>query len=256
MKPLVVVADDFGLCASVNEGCAEAYQHGMVTELSLMLGSPGTGHALELVRKYNLENVGVHVLLKHWREHGDIFRRAEYIELFEHASEDELSDLLETELAEFEQVVGRPPTHITSQYGIISNPKLLRVAVRYAREHNLPMRLPVQAIFQDEPHMEAEDAQYLREQGVATTDHFFGCVFGEFNEVKQRLLELCRDVGDGQSVEIMLHPGYMSDELQQLSSVAVERERDVLLATDKSLRRQLKHMGFAPSPYRAILQPA
>lgn len=62
---LVVIADDFGLCQSVNEGIVDATINGIVCEPSLMLGSPGTDHALTLARQHNIENIGIHMVLNH-----------------------------------------------------------------------------------------------------------------------------------------------------------------------------------------------
>ncbi|HSX17237.1 MAG TPA: ChbG/HpnK family deacetylase [Patescibacteria group bacterium] len=252
MKRIVIVADDFGLCTSVNNGIVTAHEDGIVTELSLMLGSPGTDHAVQLAREHNIKNVGIHVLLKHWREHGDIFRRNEYQELFANTTPQELQELLEAEVQEFKKVVGHMPTHITSQYGIISDPKLLAVAIEYAAKHHIPMRLPAQALRQPELVLKPSDAAVLRKHHVTTTDYFFGYIEGDFDTVKAGLIMQLQQVHANQSVELMLHPGNVSKGLRALSSMVDERARDVRLATDRGFKEALHDMGFTISTYSQI----
>ncbi len=50
-KKLVVVADDFGFCASVNLGILKSYTQGIVTEISLMVNSNSSKEAIELIKK-------------------------------------------------------------------------------------------------------------------------------------------------------------------------------------------------------------
>jgi predicted glycoside hydrolase/deacetylase ChbG (UPF0249 family) len=88
---LVVVADDYGLCESVNNGIMDAHKNGIVTELSLMLGSPATDHALQIAQEQNVTNIGIHMLLKNWRDTGHLVHRPDYIKLFEELSKEEIA---------------------------------------------------------------------------------------------------------------------------------------------------------------------
>lgn len=51
MKRLIVNADDFGLCASVNRGVLEAHRRGIVTSASLLATAPGFEEAAPLHKR-------------------------------------------------------------------------------------------------------------------------------------------------------------------------------------------------------------
>lgn len=251
MKKLVVVADDFGLCESVNAGILEAYQHGIVTELSLMLGSPGTEHALGLVREHNIQNVGIHMLLKNWRDTGTLVHKPDYLKLFEELDQQAIARLVQAELTEFEALLGRKPSHITSQYGVIGNSKALPAAIDYAVANNVPMRLPSTTLYSSgEAERDATASSQLHKHGVATTDHFFAHILGDdYDTIRQAFLDDFATMQEGEIAEMCLHPGNYSEELARSTSLVRERQRDTKLATDKSFWDAIHKLGISIVPY-------
>ena len=63
MRSLIVNADDFGLCDSVNQGILHAAQHGLVTSTSVMANGRAFERAVEKLRAYPALDVGVHLVL-------------------------------------------------------------------------------------------------------------------------------------------------------------------------------------------------
>ncbi len=63
MKRLIVNADDFGLCASVNRGILDAHRNGIVTSATLLASGPGFDEAVALARGATALGVGVHLNL-------------------------------------------------------------------------------------------------------------------------------------------------------------------------------------------------
>lgn len=250
---LVVVADDYGLCKSVNGGIIEAYAHGIVTEVSLMLGSPGTDHALQLVSDHSVVNLGIHMLLKNWRDTGALVRRSDYIKLFEELNEAEVGRLVEVELEEFERLVGHRPTHITSQFGIIAHEKAMKAAISYAKRYNIPMRQPVMTLYSDEIMQNKISLALMRQAGVQTTDEVFAHIMGDDYEwlVNQYKRDLEGLTGH-RTAEIILHPGYVDNELRAMTSLADERARDLKLATDVAFKGWVKSRGIEIVAYKEI----
>lgn len=254
MKKLVVVADDFGLCESVNSGIVESFQNGLVTELSLMLGSPGTNHALKLVQNHNISNLGIHMLLKNWRDTGALVRRADYTRLFNELTASEVAKLVTAELDEFERLTGHKPSHITSQYGILSHPKALPSITEYAAENDIPMRQPKSV---DSPNLRdptGPEIQYIRERHVRTTDYFLAHIddVKSVNEAEEAFENDLAAIPENSSVEICLHPGKVGDELRSLTSLVDERVRDLELATNPTFRHWLEQNSFELSSYADI----
>lgn len=253
MNKLVIVADDYGLCRSVNEGVIASYKNGIVTELSLMLGSPGTEHALQLVKANDVTNLGIHLLLKNWRDTGALVRRRDYIKMFDELSEAEIAALVGAELEEFERIVGHKPTHITSQFGIIGHAKAIRSVIAYAKQYNIPMRQPVMTLYGDEFEENPASLTLIRQANIRTTDKIFAHILGDDYEIivsayKQDLGSLT----DDQTAEIALHPGYVDDELRAMTSLADERARDLKLATDATFTAWIERQGIKITNYGEI----
>lgn len=56
----IITADDFGFSKSVNEAIAELLINGSISQTSIMMNQEYTQHAIELIKKYNLKNIGLH----------------------------------------------------------------------------------------------------------------------------------------------------------------------------------------------------
>lgn len=62
-RRVVMIADDLGLSEEVNRAILHAHQDGALTGAALMMGQPGTGHAVELARRTPSLEVGWHLHL-------------------------------------------------------------------------------------------------------------------------------------------------------------------------------------------------
>src|SRR3954469_16501974 len=65
-RELIVNADDFGLCAAVNEGIVLAHERGIVTSTSLMVSRDGAAEAAAYARSHPRLSVGLHIDLGEW----------------------------------------------------------------------------------------------------------------------------------------------------------------------------------------------
>lgn len=62
-RRLIVTADDFGLCASVNEAVLQAHGQGILTAASLMVTAPAAAQAVDFARRAPHLGVGLHLTL-------------------------------------------------------------------------------------------------------------------------------------------------------------------------------------------------
>lgn len=112
-KKLIVVADDFGVCESVNRGCIDTLQNGILTEMSIMLKSPGTDNARKLADEALLDrHIGLHLTFNDFTKIGRNLKTEEYNALLETAPQKELEQIVSDEFKEFEDMFGRVPSHI------------------------------------------------------------------------------------------------------------------------------------------------
>jgi predicted glycoside hydrolase/deacetylase ChbG (UPF0249 family) len=123
-KHLLVTADDFGMCHSVNAGILRAISQGIVRSTNFMVPCPWFGHALHLAKEHQLM-VGVHLCITcDWdRYRWGPITRAESLRddqgyfLSSHdavAKQAKESDIHDEMLAQIQRVkaMGYEPTHL------------------------------------------------------------------------------------------------------------------------------------------------
>jgi hopanoid biosynthesis associated protein HpnK len=64
---VIINADDFGLCAAVNQGVVQAFDHGVVTSVSILPTGEAFAQAAELARSRPSLDLGVHLALTQTR---------------------------------------------------------------------------------------------------------------------------------------------------------------------------------------------
>ena len=108
LRRLIVNADDFGASDGVNRGIVRAFEHGVVTSTSLMVRMPAAEVAAELARERPELSVGLHV---DFTGEGTP-APADIDDIAACAVE------MRAQLERFEDLVGRPPTHIDSHHHV------------------------------------------------------------------------------------------------------------------------------------------
>jgi predicted glycoside hydrolase/deacetylase ChbG (UPF0249 family) len=206
MRYVVVNADDFGASPGVNRGIVESHRRGIVTSTSLMVEMPGSREAAGLARESSSLSVGLHVSLpdKEWKSDADLPTPAA------------VRAALEAQLGRFEELLGRPPTHLNSHHHIHTRPFLL-------------------------PHFEALAsgcAIPLRDcSGIRYCSRFYGQWGGESRpeevsaEALIRVLET--ETAEGLT-ELGCHPGRPDPALA--SSYSAERELELRALCDERVR--------------------
>lgn len=255
MKKLIVVADDFGWTEGVNLGILKAYKEGIVTEISYMLDAPGSNHALELIKKEKIKDVGIHLGLVGWKENKRFFKREDYIRLFKEKSEAEVAKLALKEIEKFALIVGVRPTHIIPQYGIHGNLKLLKTLIKYALKNNTPIRIPQTVLNNKNSDVTENYAAeiMLKRSGVRMTDKLFMHINGEYLEdIVELFLTDLKGVKDGQTIEILTHPGYFDEEILKLSSLNYERARDLAMCMNSKFNNGIEKLGFKLISYSEV----
>src|SRR5438128_7485420 len=109
---VIVNADDFGQSPGINRGIIEAHERGIVTSASLMVRWPAATDAAAYARAHATLDVGLHVDLGEWWYDGAAWcLRYDVVPLTDEAA---VRAEVDRQLAAFESLVGRPPTHVDS----------------------------------------------------------------------------------------------------------------------------------------------
>jgi predicted glycoside hydrolase/deacetylase ChbG (UPF0249 family) len=244
VRTLIVNADDFGLTRGVSAGILAAHRQGIVTSTTVLVTAKVDREQLAQAREAGL-GLGLHLNLTlgapltrgrslvdgHGAFVRDPRRAAARAEAHEVRAE------AEAQVERFEELVGRPPTHIDTHHHVGLHPPVREVVLELAR------RLGVAVRSQD-----AAARTRARSAGLRTTDHFFGESGPDAYWSAARTLAHLRALPPGVS-EFMCHPGRFD---QELGYSRYGRQREVEMtglgtagarAAAAALGIELRHFG-------------
>lgn len=253
MKRLCIVADDFGLTESVNQGILDVYLAGRIQGVALMIMADATDEAIALIKEHNIEHVGIHTSLFSFRK-ADRKQRSDFIEFFRSATDEQVKKAVNDEFELFEKLMGRRPEFIAPQWNMHGNLRVLKYVTEYALQYSIPMRIP-RAILEVEEITDQNYAAevYLKRAKVHMPDHMFCHVLGaDAMFIKDDTRKLLEQVQEGESIELIFHPGYNDQETLEVSSLNYERTRDLAILSDNLFFEQLKSAGFVLVPYTKL----
>ena len=221
MKYLIVNGDDFGASRGVNRGIIEAHQRGILTSTSLMVNAPRSEEAAELSRTASELSVGLHIDVRNT--------------LMETAvPSPQLREELHRQFGRFEELMGRPPTHLDSHHNVHRDPRALPHLLELAREHALPLR---------------------EHSGVRYFSKFYGQWGGETHleqiSVENLARMLVTEIEDGVT-ELSCHPGYVDPEFA--TGYVIEREAELRVLCDPAVRRTLRARSIQLVNYHGLDQ--
>jgi predicted glycoside hydrolase/deacetylase ChbG (UPF0249 family) len=138
MRKLIVNADDFGLSPGVNRGIVAAHVYGIVTSTSVMVRWPAAHDAINCARAFPNISFGLHCDVGEW-----VFRHGQWEALYQVVQLDDTDAVtaeVKRQLSEFQQLIGRPPTHLDSHQHVHSREPVRSVLVKAATELGIPLR--------------------------------------------------------------------------------------------------------------------
>ncbi len=220
MKYLIVNADDFGASPGINRGILEAHQGGILTSTSLLVNRAASEAAALLGRDASELSIGLHVDVRdEGPSSGADFRHR-------------VHEALQTQLRRFEELLGRPPTHLDSHHNVHRRPEALPEFIRFAGQHGLPLR-------------ENSSVRYFSK--------FYGRWGGRTHleqistESLARMLET--EIGEG-ITELSCHPGYAEPDYP--GSYAAERVAELRTLCDPLIREVLAASSIQLTNYARL----
>jgi chitin disaccharide deacetylase len=135
---LIVNADDFGQSPGVNSGVIQAHGGGIVTSTSLMVRWPAAAEAAEYGCEHPELSLGLHLDLCEWA-----FRNGSWKALYEvvpPADSMAVKQECLRQLAAFQAMTGRPPSHIDSHQHMHLREPAHTVAAEMAASLSISLR--------------------------------------------------------------------------------------------------------------------
>lgn len=226
---LILNADDFGLSPSINKGIVECFEKGLISSATMMMNTPYTEEAIELAKKHNLKNIGIHLNLTYGKS---VLPKSEVPSLVDENgtfhyvcmlgyytqyldAKKELKAQIEKFLAS-----GLTPTHLDHHHYFNEIPNILKAYLELAQEYNLPVR-----------GMDENARTLAREMGLKTTDEFSFAFHGNGVDISTfdvlKTLFWDKDI----SLEILTHVGYIDDYTRSQTNY-MQRELEIAVLTE------------------------
>lgn len=239
---LIFNADDFGLSKGVNLGILEAYQNGLVRSCTMMAGTPGFEHGVQIAKLNPELKIGVHLTLtnnvsvgKGYKTITDEHGRFLSLTDAEAAAKEGRLDLAEVE-AEFEAQIGKiinagiKPDHFDSHHHIHNQPGIVNVFLKLAKKYDVKVRI------YDKELLKGEFA------GIKTTEHFDDSFYNE----KATLEDLKAMISsyEGESLEVMSHPAFIDNTLYKATSYSIKRIIELDVLTSGELKTFVDEKGY------------
>jgi predicted glycoside hydrolase/deacetylase ChbG (UPF0249 family) len=272
-RRLIINADDFGLCESVNKGIVEAHTKGVLTSTTIMANMPAAQQAVDLAKNLPTLGVGVHLnltagkplcqdnIVKSILDSQGHFALSPGKLALASLITGKVRTAIETELASQIQWLidkGIKPTHLDSHKHIHSFPTIFPIvcrlakrfgvsAIRYAFEPKQVSQLPWPVTDRESrkrASLVRTMAKINRWQNPAffKTDALLGVNHvGKINTVFMQAVSLYNTAS---TAELMTHPGYTYDLDATRTRLVKQREVELEALCSEKTKQYFKNAGI------------
>lgn len=258
---LIINADDFGMCQSVNEAIFRAFTKGVLRSTTLMVPCPWALHAMHFLSDHPEISFGIHLtVISEWVDYrwGPVTPREKVPSLLDkagcfhsfeamHESLDRVNlEELETEFrAQIETVLaaGLNPTHLDwHALRIGGSGNIFDLMLRLAREYGLALRV------RGQPSIE-----HVQNQGLPCNDYdFMDSYLLEPVDQPAGYHQMLRELPAGLS-EWAVHPGLENAELLAIERNSRHiRQRDFDFLMSQAAQGIVKEEGIILLDYRML----
>jgi predicted glycoside hydrolase/deacetylase ChbG (UPF0249 family) len=261
MKKLIINADDFGLCESVNKGILESIQHGIVSDFSFMINVAEFPKSHEALSDANIKKIGYHLnftvgesLLglksKMVNKEGKYFdfKTLMLKIVFGSITLDDITNEIGTQI-KFLLDHGYSITHIDSHQNIHLIPQIMKPLIKLRNEFapNVPIRMPLEKM---RYISNLKTINFYRililnlltfySQTITNYRNSIKTIGGNFfhnNENENVFFNILENIekSTDRVFELAVHPGYLSNELEIYDSYIEPRIWELKLLKDENI---------------------
>ena len=263
MKQVIFTADDFGLCAEVNDAVERAHTNGVLSAASLMVAAPAAADAVARAKRLPNLKVGLHLTLvdgKPFLRPSEIPSLVDSRGLFStdlvgagvrwFFSPKARHDLKKEIRAQFEafRATGLPLDHVNAHNHMHLHPTVLGMIIALAKEFGVKaVRLP------------AEPPQYglalwlalmrsrLRRAGLRSNDVLVG-LRDSGHITEDRVLSALDKLQDGVS-EFYFHPATATTPELEANAPGYDRRGELHALTSRPVALRLQALGLTPTGF-------
>jgi len=261
-----VNADDYGRTVEVSIGIRQAHLNGIITSTTCMMNMPTIFEDIKLALEEAPDlGLGVHLVLTAGRplsppddmgtltdSQGGFLKPDELLSRLGQIDPTQAQAEWRAQIEAFITASGRQPTHLDSHHhsSYFSEP-LMRAMLELACDYDCAIRQPRAFRPDGLPDGLPEQVQEpIQEYGPRLIAEFesrcpdvFYASFYDDLATRQELLRILDDLSMGTS-EIMCHPGYASPELIASSYYSNQREIELQILTDPTVKEIVEQKGI------------
>jgi chitin disaccharide deacetylase len=257
MKRLIINSDDYGRTPEISRGIREAHLRGVVTSTTCMMNIPTTANDVSIALKETPRlGMGVHLVLTMGKpvsapesvpsivdENGHFFKYTPLLEHLASLNMDEVKKEWRAQVEEFIKAAGKKPTHIDSHHhSSYFSPNLFRGMLELAKEYDCAIRFPFTEV-SSELEETAKHVPELIDEFDPRRPNSFVVDFYDEGATQEKLLNIINNLSDSPS-EIMCHPGYVDEAFAKESSYNFQRERELNILTDPSIKAAIESQNI------------
>jgi predicted glycoside hydrolase/deacetylase ChbG (UPF0249 family) len=258
MKRLIINSDDYGRTPDISRGIRQAHLHGVVTSTTCMMNIPTTAEDIAVaLKETSTLGMGVHLVLTMGRPisapgtvpsitdgSGNFLKYGHLIEQIPNIQMDEVKTEWRAQIETFINATGHKPTHLDSHHhSSYFSASLFRGMLELAKEYDCAIRFP----FTHDGSGELEETSkhvpgLMKEFNPRRPDSFVVDFYDE-RATHEELLNMINNLADG-TTEIMCHPGYVDDMFAKESAYNYQRDRELKILTDPSIKEAIQVNGI------------
>lgn len=232
---LIVNADDFGYSRAINYGIIDSFNYGIVNSSTMIMNGKNVEHAIGLAKNNPTLGIGIHLNLTLGKPlRNDVptlinnegnFKNKKQVFSFMGLSKDEIYKEWGTQINRFLSY-GLIPTHLDSHHSVHGIPQIIPIISELAKNYDLPVR---------------NKFGNSKPKNIITTDIYINDFHKEGVKI-DTLLNL--DIHKGKTVELLCHPGYIDNEILNVSSYNIMRTKEVEILTSEVVKQWIKEQGI------------
>lgn len=254
---LIMKADDFGSTKGVTDGIAKTIQDGIVRDTSFLTNTDHFDYAVSKAKEIGLKACGLHLTLTFGKplspieevasitqENGRFYRNPQAIP--DDYKVDEIEKEFRAQLAKFKES-GLELTHLDSHHHVhaLLNDEVVEIVMQIAAEEGVPVRR------QSEEHLDKMNRYHVKSTDYL--DRRFGANNPQSSiEHLQMILDEYLEKDPNASLEIMCHPGFVDDELIEISSFTYPREMEVKTLISDEMKSYIKEQNIDLISFKEI----
>jgi chitin disaccharide deacetylase len=258
MKRLIINSDDYGRTPEISRGIREAHLQGVVTSTTCMMNIPTTAEDIAIALKETPTfGMGVHLVLTMGDPisdpgtvpsitdaNGHFFKYAVLVERLPQISPEEVKAEWRAQIEAFVQASGRKPTHLDSHHhSSYFSPGLFQGMLELAKEYDCAIRFPFAGDLSKELEETNKHLPELIEKSEPPHPDRFIVDFYDERATLEKLLDIIKALPDG-TTEIMCHPGYTDEAFAQESVYNQQRDRELNILTNPSIKDAVHARGI------------